>query len=108
MSTAFSPSINPDSIDAHQESPLAHLTPEQLEQLAGEFDAIKDRVTAELGERWTLLRGRESLLSLPKGAAFRRFLLHHVIHHRGQLTLYLRLLDVKLPPIYGPTADEKL
>jgi len=51
MSTTVTPSIGPDSIDAHQESPLAHLTPEQLEELAGEFDAIKDRVTAELGER---------------------------------------------------------
>jgi uncharacterized damage-inducible protein DinB len=70
--------------------------------------ALVERSTAELGERWMLTRGRETLLSLPKSAAFRRFLLHHVIHHRGQLTLYLRLLNVPLPPIYGPTADEKL
>ena len=70
--------------------------------------ALVERSTAELGERWSLTRGREVMLTLPKGAAFRRFLLHHLIHHRGQLTLYLRLLDVPLPPIYGPTADEKL
>ena len=45
---------------------------------------------------------------MPKVSAFRRFLLHHVIHHRGQLTVYLRLQNVALPPIYGPTADERL
>ncbi len=69
---------------------------------------LVDRSTAELGETWALTRGHETLMTVPKGAAFRRFLLHHVIHHRGQLTVYLRLLDVPLPPIYGPTADEKL
>jgi linoleoyl-CoA desaturase len=51
MSTTVTPPIDPDSIDTRQESPLAHLTPEQLDELAREFDAIKDRVTAELGER---------------------------------------------------------
>jgi uncharacterized damage-inducible protein DinB len=47
-------------------------------------------------------------MTLPKDAAFRRFLLHHAIHHRGQLSVYLRLLNVPLPPIYGPSADENL
>jgi uncharacterized damage-inducible protein DinB len=69
---------------------------------------LVERSTAEIGEAWSLMRGRESLMTLPKGAAFRRFMLNHVIHHRGQLTVYLRLLDVPLPPIYGPTADERL
>ena len=66
------------------------------------------RSPAELGETWSLRHGKETLLTVPKGAAFRRFLLHHVIHHRGQLSVYLRLLNVALPPIYGPSADEKL
>jgi uncharacterized damage-inducible protein DinB len=70
--------------------------------------SLVERSTAEIGETWSLTRGRESLMTLPKGAAFRRFMLNHVIHHRGQLTVYLRLLDVPLPPIYGPTADEQL
>ena len=39
-------------------------------------------------------------------SAFRTFVLSHLIHHRGQLTVYLRLRDVPLPPVYGPTADE--
>src|ERR1700743_2027644 len=51
MSTTVTPPIDPDSINPHQESPLAHLTPQQLEELAREFDAIQDRVASELGER---------------------------------------------------------
>ena len=61
---------------------------------------------AELQAPWILKRGTHTLLSLPKMAAFRGFLLHHLIHHRGQMTVYLRLQNVPLPPLYGPTADE--
>jgi uncharacterized damage-inducible protein DinB len=45
---------------------------------------------------------------MPRIAALRRFVLHHTIHHRGQLTLYLRLQGVALPPLYGPSADESM
>lgn len=48
----------------------------------------------------------ETFLSLKRRSLLRRLLLNHGIHHRGQLSVYLRLLDVPLPPIYGPTADE--
>jgi uncharacterized damage-inducible protein DinB len=61
---------------------------------------------AELMAPWALKRGTHLVMSLPKLAALRRFLLHHMIHHRGQLTVYLRMQGVPLPPIYGPTADE--
>jgi uncharacterized damage-inducible protein DinB len=67
-----------------------------------------DRPAAALAETWSLRKGRETLMTLPRDAAFRRFLLHHAIHHRGQLSVYLRLLNVPLPPIYGPSADENL
>lgn len=55
---------------------------------------------------WTLRRGSTVLLELPRIAFVRTILLNHSIHHRGQLSVYLRLLDVPLPSIYGPTADE--
>ena len=48
----------------------------------------------------------EVFFSLKRRSLLRRVLLSHSIHHRGQLTVYLRLLDVPLPPVYGPTADE--
>lgn len=55
---------------------------------------------------WSLKRGGEVVFTLPRLAALRSMVLNHTIHHRGQLTVYLRLKDVPLPGIYGPTADE--
>jgi uncharacterized damage-inducible protein DinB len=64
------------------------------------------KTDAEYVARWSLRRGSQEIFSLPRVAAFRSFVLNHMIHHRGQLTVYLRLNDIPVPPIYGPTADE--
>jgi hypothetical protein len=56
--------------------------------------------------RWTLKRGDQEMFSMPKVAAFRTFLMYHLVHHRGQLSVYLRLNNIPVPAIYGPTADE--
>ncbi|HEX6134434.1 MAG TPA: DinB family protein [Longimicrobiales bacterium] len=61
---------------------------------------------AALDEPWSLRMGEQVLFTAPRGEVVRGHL-SHLIHHRGQLTVYLRLLDVALPQIYGPTADEK-
>lgn len=55
---------------------------------------------------WTLLSNGNTLMTLPKIAVLRNFVLNHVIHHRAQLGVYLRLNDVPVPSIYGPSADE--
>jgi uncharacterized damage-inducible protein DinB len=68
---------------------------------------LTTRSDAELAAPWTLRQNGHTLLTLPRLGAIRRFLLHHVIHHRGQLTVYLRLQDVPLPPMYGTTADHR-
>jgi uncharacterized damage-inducible protein DinB len=70
-------------------------------------EAIAGASDADLSVRWTLKSGEHTILSLPRAAALRSFVMNHHIHHRGQLSVYLRLLDVPLPSIYGPTADEK-
>jgi len=70
--------------------------------------ALLERSDAELQAPWELRQRDQVLMSLPRLAALRRFLLHHLIHHRGQLTVYLRLRDVPLPPTYGPSADERM
>ena len=57
----------------------------------------------ELEEPWSLRMG--VLFTAPRGEVVRGHL-NHLIHHRGQLTVYLRLVDVPLPQVYGPTADE--
>ncbi|MSR63902.1 MAG: DUF664 domain-containing protein [Planctomycetes bacterium] len=60
---------------------------------------------AELAVPWTLKRRGLVLFTLPRAACIRSFVMNHLIHHRGQFTVYLRLCDIPLPPIYGPTAD---
>jgi uncharacterized damage-inducible protein DinB len=65
-----------------------------------------DKTDAEYVSRWSLRRGGQEMFSMPRIAAFRSFVLNHLIHHRGQLSVYLRLNDIPVPPIYGPTADE--
>ena len=57
-------------------------------------------------DRWSLKRNRQEMFSMPRVAAFRNFVLNHMIHHRGQLSVYLRLTNVPVPAIYGPSADE--
>lgn len=76
---------------------------ETCRQTRSRMAAMSD---AELQSAWTLLRGGQQVFSIPRIAAFRSFVLHHMIHHRGQLSVYLRLNDVPVPAIYGPSADE--
>jgi uncharacterized damage-inducible protein DinB len=59
-----------------------------------------------LGRTFTFRRGGAVILTAPKAAFLRTVLLNHSVHHRGQLSVYLRLLDVPVPSIYGPSADE--
>jgi uncharacterized damage-inducible protein DinB len=61
---------------------------------------------AGLGASWTASAGGKTLMTMPKAALLRALLMNHTYHHRGQLSVYLRLLDVPVPPIYGPSADE--
>jgi len=58
------------------------------------------------GQEWSLLSGGNRIFSLPRAAVMRSFVMSHMIHHRAQLGVYLRLLDVPVPAIYGPSADE--
>ncbi len=55
---------------------------------------------------WSLLVSGKALFTLPRSACLRSFVFNHMIHHRGQMTVYLRMLDVPLPALYGPSADE--
>ena len=61
---------------------------------------------AELMAPWALKNGDHTIFSMPKAVVWRSFVLNHLVHHRGQMSVYLRLLDVPVPSIYGPSADE--
>jgi uncharacterized damage-inducible protein DinB len=61
---------------------------------------------ADFLARWTLQQAGRTLFTMPRVSALRSLVLAHLIHHRGQLSVYLRLCDVPLPAIYGPTADD--
>jgi len=66
---------------------------------------IEETPAEEYGAPWTLVFNGEPQFTLPKGAVLRTFVLDHIIHHRAQLGVYLRLLDVPVPQTLGPTAD---
>jgi hypothetical protein len=64
------------------------------------------RTDESLRADWTMKMAGQEFISKPRLSVLRGEILNHLYHHRGQLTVYLRLLDVALPQVYGPTADE--
>jgi uncharacterized damage-inducible protein DinB len=71
-------------------------------------DSLETATDEQLYVDWRLKNGDQVLLEMPRIGALRGLVLNHTIHHRGQLSVYLRLQDVPLPSIYGPSADEPI
>ncbi len=88
---------------------------ESREKLLASFDqkvadaraAIAGVSDERLAGMWTLKAGGHTIFSMPRAAVLRSFVMNHLIHHRAQLGVYLRLNDVPVPGMYGPSADEK-
>lgn len=88
---------------------------ETTETLLAEFDrnaaagkaAIAEATNEDFQVPWTLKMGDKVLLTQPRYSILRGMTLNHLVHHRAQLGVYLRLLDVPVPSMYGPTADER-
>ncbi|HEX8903948.1 MAG TPA: DinB family protein [Longimicrobiaceae bacterium] len=70
------------------------------------IDAVNSAPAEAWGKTWSLKAGGQTFLSMPRAAALRLMGISHPIHHRGQLTVYLRLLGIPVPGLYGPSADE--
>jgi uncharacterized damage-inducible protein DinB len=68
--------------------------------------ALGAATDAQLMVTWSLLGGGKPIFSMPRIAVLRSMVMNHMIHHRGQLTVYLRLNDIPVPALYGPSADE--
>jgi uncharacterized damage-inducible protein DinB len=102
--------VRGDDIDLSEGAGYSY---ETTETLLGQFDQhvrearqeIERAKDEDYGKPWSLKRGEETLFTMPRGGVVRMHI-NHLIHHRGQLSVYLRLLDIPLPSIYGPTADE--
>jgi uncharacterized damage-inducible protein DinB len=76
-------------------------------QAAAARAALATASDEHLAKTWSLLGGGVTVFSMPRMVCIRSFVMNHTIHHRAQLTVYLRLNDVPVPAIYGPSADEQ-
>jgi len=97
------------------DAPYDRVVPESKEEILAHFDegvaAARTIIEATGGETmmetWRMTKGGKVELEMPKGAVLRSFIFNHNVHHRAQLGVYLRMLDVPVPGHYGPSADEK-
>ncbi|WP_019948901.1 DinB family protein [Hymenobacter aerophilus] len=111
--TLFLTHDNRDFLDPN--GPKPGPTPTSKEALLARFEeysaVLRKELSAADDEKLTrnfrLHRGEQTVFEQPKGTAIRLMGLNHSIHHRGQLTVYLRLLDIPVPGLYGPSADEQ-
>jgi uncharacterized damage-inducible protein DinB len=71
-------------------------------------NVLTGRTDAELMAPWTLKAQGKEMFTMPKAIVLRGFVMNHIIHHRGQMSVYLRLQNVAVPSIYGPSADEQM
>ncbi len=115
LPTWISPTLDLDEMDFSipiPKPPVVQDCSELLTFFDSNVQAAGARLAASNDEElidgtWTMRNGPAVLFSLPKHIVVRNFVLNHTVHHRAQLTVYLRLLEVPLPGIYGPTADEQ-
>ncbi len=97
-------------IDANYKPYIAASRSELLDLFDKNVAAARERISkasdADWQKTWTLRFGGKDMMSMPRAAVMRSVVMNHLIHHRGQLSMYLRLNDVPLPGMYGPSADE--
>jgi uncharacterized damage-inducible protein DinB len=107
--------LNQDSLDINPGgtalvAPPALSRREVLDRLDQNVAAARQQIAAaddaQFARPWTLLSNGSPLFTLPKIAVLRSFVLNHMIHHRAHLCVYLRLNDIPVPGLYGPSADE--
>ena len=109
--------LTQDSWDIHPaggeqyESPKLDRTAAILELFDRNLAAARRQIAAtpdnEFGKMWSLLSGGQPLITMPKLGVVRTWVLNHTIHHRGHLCVYLRLNDIPVPALYGPSGDEQ-
>ncbi len=107
--------LGPDRFDfAANPAPVRHVaadTAELLRIMDNNLDeavqSLSNAADNDFEKDWIIMRGEQEIMRSPKKAAIRSWGISHQIHHRGQLSVFLRLLDVPVPGVYGPSADER-
>jgi uncharacterized damage-inducible protein DinB len=97
--------VPPDFIQA-EATTAAELVPSLSESVAKAKRALGEFDDARMAATWRLQSGGRDVMAMPRAAFVRAVMLNHWYHHRGQLLVYLRLLNQSVPSVYGPTADE--
>jgi uncharacterized damage-inducible protein DinB len=92
--------VQPEAATAAELVPSLTASVAKAKQALGGFDDTR------MGEMWRLQSGGKDILVMPRVALVRAIMLNHWYHHRGQLLVYLRMLNQSVPSVYGPTADE--
>ena len=75
--------------------------------VAAAIEALQHTSDEAMMEDWTLRNGEEVYFTMPRIQCLRGMVFNHIVHHRGQLSVYLRMNDIPVPALYGPSADEK-
>jgi len=102
--------VNHSKLDLSQATPYSYETTAMLlddfdRNVREARDALANVTDEQLHQPWALTMGERQLMTLPRGVVLRQNI-NHLVHHRGQMTVYLRLLGIPVPSVYGPTADE--
>jgi len=109
-------SMRQDGIDITTPRPPDYVRPATRDAVLAQFDRhlkegrgnLLNKTDAQFAAPWTLKAGGKEVFTMPKIAVMRNFVLNHMIHHRGQLTVYLRMLGAPVPSTYGPSGDEQM
>jgi uncharacterized damage-inducible protein DinB len=115
MPLLASTTMTASGIEATTQRPPEYRPPQTRAAVLAQFDAsykaarghLINKTDAEFAAPWTLKNGGKEVFTMPKSTVMRNFVLNHMIHHRGQLMVYLRMLGVPVPSIYGPSGDEQ-
>jgi uncharacterized damage-inducible protein DinB len=112
MFSWYAPTLEQDELDFSKgyEEPKPANTEELVaifdKNVAAATESLKKTGDADFMKDWTLRNGEQIYFTMPKAGVIRSFIMNHIVHHRGQLSVYLRLNDIPVPAIYGPSADE--
>ena len=106
----FIATLNRDEFDRHNYESVTDTISDILQtfdrNISSALEVLKVQSDERLLRPWRYKYGEQVIFEMPRLVVIRTIALNHLIHHRGQLSVYLRLLNVPLPPVYGPTADE--